>query len=327
VPNAVVKPALIAHGGAGARAPVSERLARQRGLVAAVERGCRILRQGGSATEAVASTVAALEDHSLFNAGLGSVLTLEGRVEMDAGIVVAVPEPKRPRSSALPRNHYRSRVRAGGVVLVSRVPNPILLARFVMEHTPHVLLGGVAAERLARKAGIRMCRPEQLVTERTRNRWLAAVQTRGNDSGPYGTVGAAALDRAGNLAAATSTGGVWGKMPGRIGDSAIVGAGLYANGIGAASATGTGEAIIKACLCREAVRLLRVGPQRAAERAIDTFHAATGGEAGVIIVDFRGRYGYAHNAQAMEIALLQRGDIRHVVLDPAAKAQTGHSLQ
>src|SRR5262249_18275653 len=90
VPNAVVKPALIAHGGAGGRAPVSDRLARQRGLVAAVERGCSILREGGSATEAVASTVAALEDHSLFNAGLGSVLTLEGRVEMDAGIMVAV---------------------------------------------------------------------------------------------------------------------------------------------------------------------------------------------------------------------------------------------
>jgi beta-aspartyl-peptidase (threonine type) len=324
VPNAAIKPALIAHGGAGGRAPVSERLERQRGLVAAVERGSGILREGGSAIDAVAATVAALEDHSLFNAGFGSVLTLEGRVEMDAGIMVAEQQPKLAYSTALRRKQYRTKVRAGGVVLVSRVVNPILLARFVMEHTPHVLMGGVAAERLARKAGIRTCRPEQLVTDRTRDRWRAAVQARGDALGPYGTVGAAALDRAGNLAAATSTGGVGGKMPGRIGDSAIVGAGFYAAGIGAASATGTGEAIIKDCLCREGVRLLRVGPQRAAERAIKNFHGATGGEAGLIMVDLRGRYGYAHNAQAMEIALVESGNVRHVALGPATNAQTGH---
>jgi L-asparaginase / beta-aspartyl-peptidase len=326
VPNAAIKPALIAHGGAGRRAPASERLERQRGLLAAVERGSGILREGGSAIDAVVWTVAALEDHCLFNAGFGSVLTLEGRVEMDAGIMVAEQQTKHADSTTQARRQCKTKARAGGVVLVSRVPNPILLARFVMERTPHVLIGGTAAERLARKAGIRTCRPEQLVTERTRNRWLAAVQTRGNASGPYGTVGAAALDRAGNLAAATSTGGVWGKMPGRIGDSAIVGAGLYAAGIGAASATGIGEAIIMAGLCHEAVRLLHVGPQRAAERAINNFHAATGGEAGLIMVDLRGRYGYAHNSQAMEIAVLERENVRHIVLGPATKAETGHPL-
>jgi beta-aspartyl-peptidase (threonine type) len=323
VPNANIQPALIAHGGAGGRAPFSERSERQRGLVLAVERGSEILREGGSAIDAVVWTVAALEDHSLFNAGFGSVLTLAGRVEMDAGIMVAERQSQQTHPRTQARQQSRTKVRAGGVVLVSRVPNPILLARFVMERTPHLLMGGGAAERLAHKAGIRTCRPEQLVTERMRNRWLAAMQTRANAPGACGTVGAVALDRGGNLAAATSTGGVWGKMPGRIGDSAIVGAGIYAAGIGAASATGAGEAIIKACLCHEGVGLLRLGPQRAAERAINNFHAATGGEAGLIMVDFRGRYGYAHNAQAMEIALLEHGDIRHIVLGPTTKAQAG----
>jgi len=313
----VIKPALIAHGGAGGRAPASERLERQRALVAAVERGAGILREGGSAIDAVTSTVAALEDHGLFNAGFGSVLTREGRVEMDAAIMVAERQADQAHSNAKARKKAGTNVRAGGVVLVSRLPNPILLARFVMERTPHVLIGGAAAERLAREAGIRRCRPEQLITERARNRWLASLQTPNKASGHDGTVGAAALDRAGNLAAATSTGGVSGKMPGRIGDSAIIGAGLYAAATGAASATGTGEAIMRACLCREGVRLLSAGVQRAAVSAIDHFYAETGGEAGLVMVDSRGRCGYAHNAQAMEIALFEPPrDIRHLVLNP-----------
>jgi beta-aspartyl-peptidase (threonine type) len=167
-----------------------------------------------------------------------------------------------------------------------------------------------------------MCRPEQLVTERARSRWLAVLQAKhSRASEHHGTVGAAALDRDGNLAAATSTGGVSGKMPGRIGDSAIVGAGLYAAKTGAASATGTGEAILKGGLCREAIALLaRISVQRAAVRAIEDLYAATGGEAGLVMVDSSGRFGYAHNAQAMEIALFAPpGEIRHLVLDPVAK--------
>jgi L-asparaginase / beta-aspartyl-peptidase len=324
VPKAVIKPALIAHGGAGGRAPASERLERQRGLVAAVERGSVILREGGSAIDAVTSTIVALENHCLFNAGYGSVLTLEGRVEMDAAIMVAERLVDEAYSNSKARNKTTTNVRAGGVVLVSRLPNPILLARFVMEHTPHLLIGGPATKRLAREAGIRVCRPEQLVTERARNRWLAALQTPNRAAEHHGTVGAVALDRAGNLAAATSTGGVSGKMPGRIGDSAIIGAGLYANEIGAASATGTGEAIMKACLCREAVGLLRLGAQRAAVRAINYLYDTTGGETGLVMLDSRGRYGYAHNAQAMEIALFEPlGNIRYLVPDPVAKAPTG----
>ena len=318
MPNALSKPALIAHGGAGSRAPVSERPERARALKAAVERGSAILRQGGSAIDAVTATVVALENHPLFNAGYGSVLTSEGQIEMDAAVMVAERYVEASRVNVKKRKKALTRVRAGGVAVVSRIRNPVLLARFVMERTPHVLIAGPAAERVAREAGIRMCRPDQLVTERARDRWLTALQTRVKASQQKGTVGAAAVDQAGDHAAATSTGGVSGKMPGRIGDSALIGAGLFAAANGAASATGVGEAIMKACLCREAVRLLsHLGAQKAAVRAIDDLYSATGGEAGLVMVDSSGRPGYAHNAQAMEIALfVSAGEIHHLVLDP-----------
>jgi L-asparaginase / beta-aspartyl-peptidase len=317
-----MKPALIAHGGAGGRAPAPERLERRQALVVAVERGSAILREGGNAIDAVTTTVASLEDDGLFNAGYGSVLTLDGRVEMDAGVMVSERDVGKPNPNGKTRKKATATMRAGGVVLISRVRNPILLAQWIMEQTPHVLIGGLAAERLARQAGIRLCRPEQLVTERARTRWLAALEGKRNRaSEDHGTVGAAALDQAGNLAAATSTGGVSGKMSGRIGDSAIIGAGLYASETGAASATGAGEAIMKACLCREAIALLPgIGVQRAAARAIDDFYAATGGEAGLVMVDSSGRFGYAHNAQAMEIAwCTPPGEVRHLVLEPVVK--------
>jgi beta-aspartyl-peptidase (threonine type) len=268
-----------------------------------------------------------LEDNGLFNAGYGSVLTKQGRVEMDAAIMVAEPHTGRPTVRAKLRKNVTATVRAGGVVLVSRLRNPIVAARVVMERTPHVLIGGVAAERLAREAGIRLCRPQQLITERARHRWMAALEAaRDKPAADHGTVGAAALDQAGNLAAATSTGGVSGKMAGRIGDSAIIGAGLYAAACGAASATGTGEAIMKVCLCREAIgHLVRLGAQRSAVRAIADLHATTGGEAGLIIVDSSGGFGHAHNAQAMEVAwLTPSGDIRYFVLDPIGKGPTRH---
>ncbi len=191
--------------------------------------------------------------------------------------------------------------------------NPILLARAVMELTPHVLMAGAGAERLARRAGIALCRPAELITPRARERWRAAwerradaVGTAGAGGGPgrFGTVGAVALDAAGGLAAATSTGGVSGKLPGRVGDSAIIGAGTFADADGAASATGQGESIMKAVLCREAVAALRRGEPRAgAERAIAALAALTGGQAGVVVIDRCGRLGYAHNAEVMDVAM------------------------
>jgi L-asparaginase / beta-aspartyl-peptidase len=178
-----------------------------------------------------------------------------------------------------------------------------------MTHTPHVLMIGAAAEHLAPQAGISLCRPEELISQRARARWQAYL---GRATG-HGTVGAAALDLDGQLAAATSTGGITGKMAGRVGDSAIVGAGTFADRAGAASATGIGEAIMKATLCREAVRMLaRKSAAQAAVASIDMMERSVGGEAGIIVVDKRGRLGFAHNAQAMDVATYTPAEgIRH----------------
>jgi isoaspartyl peptidase/L-asparaginase-like protein (Ntn-hydrolase superfamily) len=289
-------------------------------MVAAVAAGAEILRAGGSALDAVVATVRALEDHPLFNAGVGSLLTVDGTVEMDASVMVALPPPG-PRRGAAPAHERgaargprpRAELRAGAVAVITRVRNPILLARAVMELTPHVLMAGAGAERLARRAGIALSRPAELITPRARERWRAALERRaeaagtaaaGGGPGRFGTVGAVALDAAGGLAAATSTGGVGGKLPGRVGDSAIIGAGTFADADGAASATGQGEAIMKAALCREAVAALRRGEPRAvADRAIGELAALTGGQAGIVVIDRRGRLGYAHNAEVMDVAM------------------------
>ncbi|HJU27794.1 MAG TPA: isoaspartyl peptidase/L-asparaginase [Candidatus Binataceae bacterium] len=309
-------PALIAHGGAGGRAPANERPARRRAMIAAIESGAQLLRHGGHALDAVVATVMSLEDDPLFNAGYGSVLTTEGRVEMDAGVMVAEPAE---RNAAAGSCAALAKIRAGGVVLVSRVRNPIQLARAVMERTPHLLMGGAGAERLARDAGIRLCRPDQLISERARQRWLALMENRASAAlaDRHGTVGAVAVDAGGNVAAATSTGGVSGKMPGRIGDSAILGAGLFADARGGASATGSGEAIMRTALCRDVVAMsARMRAYDAAARVIADLHAGTGAEAGLVMVDAGGRFGYAHNAAAMEVAMFDGSGIRHLVVEP-----------
>ncbi len=300
-------PAFIAHGGAGRPAPAGELPGRRRGLLTAGEAAARILRDGGDALDAVVAAVVVLEDDPLFNAGYGSYLTTAGTVEMDAAVTTARPLERRARGRA------PFAIGIGGVVMVRRVRNPILLARAVMERTPHVLMGGVGAERLAREAGLRLCRPEAMVAPRSRERWLALARGKRRESDQHGTVGAVALDSHGNLAAATSTGGVTLKLPGRIGDSAIPGAGLYANPRGAASATGEGEAILKTALCREAVETLRRKPApEAVVNAINRLAALTGGEAGIITVDAQGNLGYAHNAVAMEIATFNPAEgVRH----------------
>ncbi|HEY1849895.1 MAG TPA: isoaspartyl peptidase/L-asparaginase [Candidatus Binataceae bacterium] len=347
-----ITPSLIAHGGAGGRAPAADRVARRRGMLDAVGRGAEILRGGGSALDAVVATVVALENDPLFNAGYGSVLTTAGRVEMDAAVMTATRSQSalgehaanvngaRVASGPTGRRAARTvavQIRAGGVVLVSRVRNPIELARAVMERTPHLLMGGAGAERIARQAALALCRPQDLVSPRARERWLAARELIGQPSPPdqfaadaHGTVGAVAIDARGAIAAATSTGGVSGKLPGRIGDSAIIGAGLFADGLGGASATGEGEAIMRVALCREAVlALARIRPrermtgsaQAAAERTIAMLSATTGAQAGVILVDSRGEFGFAHSAEVMELAMFHpdRG-LRHRVAEPLIKS-------
>jgi beta-aspartyl-peptidase (threonine type) len=327
-------PALIAHGGAGASGPATERVERRRAILAATRAGADILRHGGGALDAVVATVAALEDHPLFNAGYGSLLNSEGHVEMDASVMAAEPSAQaiaikeKPRAK---RSRHSDReidytVIAGAVAAVSRVRNPVALARAVMEHSPHIMMAAAGAESFARKVGIHLVRPEEMISERARERWrarrqqiaMADAEAAARAAIGHGTVGAVAIDARGAIAAATSTGGVPGKLFGRVGDSAVIGAGTFAHALGAASATGQGEAIILTALCREAVLALTDGaPDAVARDAIAEMIDATGAEAGIIIVDHRGRIGYAHNAPSMQVASFDpaRG-LRHQWLKP-----------
>jgi beta-aspartyl-peptidase (threonine type) len=279
-------------------------------MLAAVEAGAALLGERGLALDAVVAAVTLLENDPLFNASFGSVLTSEGKVEMDAAVATTA-------LSGENREARQLRIYSGGVVLISRVRNPIRLARAVMELTPHMLMAGAGAEHLARQARIPLCRPEALVSQRARARWMTQRQqiAHPQSTHQHGTVGAAALDVRGNLAAATSTGGIAGKLPGRIGDSALFGAGLYVDREGAASATGMGEPIMRIALCRDVIeRLRRKSPTEAAQLSIEHLHQLTTGEAGVIMVDRRGRFGYAHNALAMEIATFDQVDgVRHLL--------------
>lgn len=290
--------ALIIHGGAGFFGPAQERAPRKRAMLQALKAGAAILRAGGSALDAVIASVVILEDDALFNAGYGSTLNADGAVEMDASVMIATAAGSR----------------AGAVAAVTRVKNPVRLARAVMDHTPHVLIAGAGAERVAQEFDVELCDPGDLIAPRARERFLARIEReREAEPDAHGTVGAAALDLRGQLAAATSTGGVPGKLAGRVGDSAIIGAGTFANMMGAASATGNGEAIIMVSLCRETVSLLgETDPTAIARRRIARLIASQEREAGIIIVDHRGRVGYAHNAETMEVAIFDAtGAIRH----------------
>jgi beta-aspartyl-peptidase (threonine type) len=298
------------HGGAGAACPAAELVPRHEGMLKAARRALVILRRGGAALDAVVAAVSTLEDDPLFNAGCGSSLNANGSVEMDAAVMVAGP------AIAVGAK------RLGGVAIVSRIRNPVILARAVMEKSPHVLIGAAGAERFARLNGIALCGSQDLITPRARERWSAMIKRLEMQATDHGTVGAVAIDINGELAAATSTGGITGKLPGRIGDSPLPGAGIFAAAGGAASATGFGEAIIESALCREAVHLLTsTTPKRSAIESIAAFGRTTGSEAGVILVDSYGRIGCAHNAAAMEVVSFDpKAGLRHQWVKPIARS-------
>ena len=277
-------PTIIVHGGAGAD-PSDAREFGQ-GVRAAALAGWRVLSAGGAALDAVESAVRVLEDDPRFNAGRGSVLTRDGTVEMDASIMEG------------------DRLQCGAVGAVRRVANPITLARRVLEARHHVLLVGDGAVAFARSVGIPECDAASLVTDRQRKRH-AEPAARPTTLG--GTVGAVTLDRSGTIAAATSTGGTAGKLPGRVGDGALIGCGTYADSsIGGVSCTGDGEAIIRVVLGHRALHYLKDAddPDYAAKVAVDLLVEEGRGHGGLILTDWRGRAGYAHSTPLMPVAIM-----------------------
>lgn len=274
------------HGGAG---PIKDNSlpARLEGCKAAALAGWTLLQRGGSAVDAAEAAVVVLEDNPLFNAGTGSTLNSLGKVEMDAAIM---------------EGHS---LRAGAVAAVSGIKNPIQLARRVMDDARHVLLAGEGALLFARQIGFPECAPESLIVETERKHWESK----------HGTVGCIAFDTDGRLAAATSTGGMFGKLPGRIGDSPLLGCGTYANRHGAVSCTGHGEAIMRILMARDAVQLLQDGieSREAARMAVDTLEELTGSTGGLILVDRTGKFGYARNTTHMPVCSIS--DASNVLLD------------
>jgi isoaspartyl peptidase/L-asparaginase-like protein (Ntn-hydrolase superfamily) len=274
--------AFIVHGGAGKRrAYETERLK-------ACREACRAALACTTALDAVEAAVRVLEEHPLFNAGLGSVLQLDGKAREDAALML-------------------SDGRCGAVCAVSDILHPITLARKVMEETPHILLAGEEALAWALSHGFK--RSDLRTPERIRQwrEWKTAHRRQAAKLS-HGTVGAVALDAEGRLAAATSTGGIFPALPGRVGDSALIGAGTYCNQVAAASATGSGEAIIRSTLAREAVRCVEEGmtPQQAARRAIRRLQRVGKGTGGIIVLDRKGRVGAAFTTEAMTWAEISR---------------------
>ena len=280
-------PSIVVHGGAGA--PLEHAAEFRPGMRAAILAGWAVLESGGRALDAVEAAVRSLEDHEHFNAGRGSVLTEAGTVEMDASIMEG------------------DRLGCGAVAAVSRFANPVSLARRVLDDGRHVLLVADGAHAFAQSLGLAPCDPASLITERQRARLaqrLASASGQPTEAGARGTVGAAALDRHGTVAAATSTGGMLGKRPGRVGDSALIGCGTYADSsLGGVSCTGDGEAIIRVVLARRALDYLKEAddPDYAAKVAVDLLVEEGRGEGGLILVDWRGRIGYAHSTPLMPV--------------------------
>lgn len=274
---AAKKYALVIHGGAGTISPEKITPEMERDLRAGLQRsldaGHAILKNGGSSVDAVVAAVRALENDPLFNAGRGAVFTSAGTHEMDAAIMDG------------------RTLKAGAVGGIKRVKNPILLARAVMEKSPHVMLAGDGAEDFARELGFEIVEQEYFYTDQ---RWQALERMRSeraeslSDADRHGTVGAVALDRSGNLAAATSTGGNTNKWPGRIGDTPVIGAGTYANNqTCAVSATGDGEFFIRAVAGHDLSALMEYSGMNlaAAARAVIEKVGALGGTGGLIAID------------------------------------------
>ncbi len=302
---------IVIHGGAGAlekgRYTEAEEAAYKAALNAALDAGYGVLEDGGSAVVAVETAIMLLEDSPLFNAGRGAVFTYDGKNELDASIMDGATG------------------KAGAAAGLTHVKNPIRLARLIMEKSPHVMMIGEGAEEFAKQQQLVMVRRSYF---RTEARWraykdaLAAEKAKKKGAGlphdfKYGTVGAVALDAAGNIAAGTSTGGMTLKRWGRVGDAPIIGAGTFAdNKSCAVSATGWGEYFIRLTIARDICAQVEYGGKTVAEATTDVIHnrlQKSGGDGGVIVLGPDGGYVMDFNSAGMFRAARQ-GDRREVAI-------------
>ena len=287
-------PVLVVHGGAWAM-PDDMVQAHLHGVRNALVAGWRVLERGGPALDAVEEAVVIMEDDETFDAGRGSFLNRDGKVQLDALIMDG------------------STLRAGGVGCVERLKNPIRAARKILSESPHVYFVAEGAEQFAAEHGVALCRNEDLVVarevERLREYQELAARGSANDgedlfapSISHDTVGAVALDRDGNIAAATSTGGTLNKAPGRLGDSSLIGCGCYADNLSAAaSTTGWGEPIMKLVLAKWTADRVSAGnlPEWAAQEAMNYLKQRLNGHGGIIVLNAQGQFGIAHNTPRM----------------------------
>jgi L-asparaginase / beta-aspartyl-peptidase len=265
------KPALVVHGGAW-QIPRELTATCRNGVQRALDRGWRVLQNGGPALEACEEAIVELEDEPVFDAAIGSHLNRDGKVQLDAILMDGAT------------------LDSGAVVAVERIRNPIRLARMILDKSEHMLLAGYGAEQFAVEHGLALCDPDDLITEVEASIW----SSRSGQVAKFGTVGAVAMDMAGSIAAGTSTGGTLYKYPGRVGDSALVGCGCYAdNSAGGVSCTGHGESIMKVILAKSASEFMASGKsaQEAADEAIALLSKRTTGRGGLIVIDRDGGIG------------------------------------
>lgn len=295
-----IDPVLVIHGGAWAM-PDDMVDAHIRGVNNALAAGWRVLERGGPALDAIEEAVVVMEDDDTFDAGRGSFLNRDGRVQLDAFIMDGAT------------------LRGGGVGCVEHLRNPIRAARKILSESPHVYFVGEGAEKFAAEHGIRLCKNEDLIVPREVERlqkYQAELSQRnvkqdGNDlfapdsddlAISHDTVGAVALDRNGNIAAATSTGGTLNKAPGRLGDSSLIGCGCYAdNESAAASTTGWGEPIMKLVLAKWTTDRISAGnlPEWSAQEAMNYLKQRVNGHGGIIVLNREGHIGISHNTPRM----------------------------
>src|SRR5437667_9257846 len=287
-------PVLVAHGGAWG-IPDDMVEAHLNGVRNAIAAGWHALSHGGSAADAVEEAVVIMEDDDAFDAGRGSFLNREGKVQLDALIMDGAT------------------LRAGGLGCVEHIRNPIRAARKILSESPHLYFVGEGAERFAAEHGIPLCKNEDLIipreVERLREFQARTLEEKADLFAPtisHDTVGAVALDRAGNTSAATSTGGTLNKAPGRLGDSSLIGCGCYADNESAAvSTTGWGEPIMKLVLAKWAADRVASGnlPQWVADEAMNYLKDRVNGHGGIILLDSQGHFGISHNTPRMAWAL------------------------